>query len=189
MSRGSRPPVRSVASPTVLSRRLFSPDPVLHRIAPFGLAASTGTALVVDLDPAAAPLPGPTLADLAVDGLTADHLRSSRRGVAVVANGGVTEAEVQDLVADLVSGWPAVVFRVPPGSPSSIPVLPLDPPEVRPARAMRAVWQSSVVGSQAPGVVLPPLARSAVRQMCRGQVEPRRRWVKAWADIWEPSWT
>jgi len=173
----------------VLTRRLFSPDPVLHRIAPFGLAASTGTALIIDLDPTAAPLPGPTLADLAVDGLTSDHLRTSRSGVAVVANGGVTEADARDLIGHLVSGWPAVVFRVPPESASSIPILPLDPPEIRPVRALRAVWQSSVPGSKAPGLVLPPLSRAAVRRMCRGQIEPRHRWVKAWAEIWEPSWT
>lgn len=173
----------------MLTRRIFSPDPVLHRIAPYGLAASTGTALVIDLDPKAASLPGPTLADLAVDGVTSDHLRTSRRGVAVVGNGGVAEADAKDLIGHLVAGWPAVVLRVPLESPSSIPVLPLDPPEIRPSRALRAVWQSSVPGSRAPGVVLPPLSRAAVRRMCRGQIEPRHRWVKAWAEVWEPQWT
>ncbi|MFP5332003.1 MAG: hypothetical protein ACLGHX_06565 [Acidimicrobiia bacterium] len=172
----------------MLVRRLHSPDPVLHRIAPFGLAAATGTALVIDLDPDAPPYPGPTLADLAADGLTARHLRSSREGVAVIANGGVNEEDVAQLVTQLSSGWPAVVFRAPTPR-EAIPVLPLEPDELRPTRAIRAVWQASTRGSRAPGVVLPPLSRATVRRLCRGQVEPRHRWVKAWAGVWGPAWT
>ncbi len=168
-------------------RRVSSPDPVLHRIAPFGLAASAGTCLVVDLDPASPPLPGPSLFELARDGVTAAHLRSARSGVAVISNGGTTEAEASDLLASLMSGWPAVVLRVPPDQPS-IPVLSFDPPELRPRRAFRAVWQSSVRGSRAPGVVLPPLKRSTVRSLCGGVVEPRSAWVKAWTPVWENSW-
>ncbi|HVR32732.1 MAG TPA: hypothetical protein VMS74_08480 [Acidimicrobiia bacterium] len=172
----------------MLLRRVSSPDPVLHRIAPFGLAAAAGTCLVVDLDPAAAPLPGPSLAELLRDGATAAHLRAARRGVAVISNGGVAESEAADLIDGITAGWPAVVLRVPAGS-SSIPVLPLDPPELRPARAMRAVWQAGQHGSRAPGVVLPPLRRSSVRALCRGVVEPRSRWVRAWAPVWGASWT
>ena len=143
---------------------------------------------MVDLDPTAAPLPGATLTDLMRDGATSAHLRTDRSGVAVIANGGVVEAEVETLLTGLVAGWPAVVFRVPPGE-KSIPVLSLDPPELRPARAFRAVWQAAVPGSRAPGVVLPPLRRSAVRALCRGTVEPRSRWVRAWREVWEASWT
>lgn len=172
----------------MLVRRVSSPDPVLHRIGPFGLAAAAGTCLVVDLDPGVPSLPGPRLADLIRDGVTADHLRSDRSGVAVVGNGGVSETDAAELLAALVGGWPAVVFRVPPGQPG-IPVLPLDPPELRPARAFEAVWQSAVRGSRAPGVVLPPLRRSAVRSLCRGVVEPRSAWVRAWTPVWEATWT
>jgi hypothetical protein len=169
-------------------RRVSSHDPVLHRISPLGLAASAGTCLVVDLDPTAAPLPGATLTDLLRDGATSAHLRAGRTGVAVIGNGGIAEPEVAGLLEGLTAGWPAVVLRVPPGE-ASIPVFSLDPPELRPARAFRAVWQASVPGSRAPGVVLPPLRRSAVRALCRGVVEPRSRWVRAWHEIWDPSWT
>jgi hypothetical protein len=160
---------------------------VLHRIGPFGLAAAAGTALVVDIDPNAAAMPGPSLADLLRDGATAEHLHSGRLGVAVVANGGVEESAAEELLPALMAGWPAVVLRVPPGS-LSIPVLPLDPPEIRPARAFRAVWQASNHGSRAPGIVLPPLGRAALRSLCRGVVEPRSRWVRAWAPVWETTW-
>ena len=169
-------------------RRVSSHDPVLHRIAPFGLAASAGTCLVVDLDPTAAPLPGASLTDLLRDGATAAHLRAGRSGVAVIANGGVDESEVQGLLEGLTAGWPAVVLRVPPSEPS-IPVLALDPPELRPDRAFRAVWQAAIRGSRAPGVVLPPLRRSAVLALCKGTVEPRGAWVRAWREVWESSWT
>lgn len=169
-------------------RRLSSPDPVLHRIGPFGLAAAAGTALVVDLDPTAAPYPGPTLADLLREGVTARQLSPRTAGVAVVGSGGVTEESAGDLLDALVSGWPAVVCRVPHGR-ASIQVLPLDPPEIRPPDAFRAVWQSSTRGSRAPGVVLPPVGRSRMRAMCSGRVEPRWAWVRAWAPVWESAWT
>ncbi|MEX0756497.1 MAG: hypothetical protein WD204_00980 [Acidimicrobiia bacterium] len=169
-------------------RRVSSPDPVLHRIAPFGLAAAAGTCLVVDLDPTAPPLPGPSLVDLIRDGVTSSHLRAGRTGVAVLANGGVSEAEATDLLESLLAGWPAAVLRVPSDQPS-IPVLSLDPPDLRPSRAHRAVWQSTIRGSRAPGVVLPPLHRSAIRSLCRGVVEPRSRWVRAWTPVWGTSWT
>jgi hypothetical protein len=143
---------------------------------------------VIDLDPVAPPLPGPTLADLLLEGVTSEHLRSDRSGVAVIANGGVIESEAPDLLAGLVEGWPSVVYRVPWGSPS-IHFLPLDPPELRPRLAVRAVWQPAVAASRAPGVVLPPLRRSAVKAMCGGVVEPRSRWVRAWSPVWEASWT
>lgn len=188
MSRGSRRQMGLVASPAVLVRRLSSPDPVLHRIGPFGLAAAAGTCLVIDLDPTAADLPGPTLASLLTEGATSSHLRSERAGVAVIGNGGVSEGEAEDLVAALVAGWPAVVLRVPPGAPS-VRFLPLDPPELRPRRAFRAVWQASMRGSTAPGIVLPPLRRAAVRSLCAGRLEPRSRWVRSWAPVWGASWT
>jgi hypothetical protein len=169
-------------------RRIASPDPVLHHIAPFGLAAAAGTCLVVDLDPGVVSLPGPTLAGLLGDGVTAAHLSPQRAGVAFIGSGGAGEAEAGELLDTVLAGWPAVVLRVPFGEPAT-PVLSLDPPELRPPRAVRAVWQSSVRGSHAPGVVLPPLRRSTVRALCRGVVEPRSRWVRAWRPVWESSWT
>jgi len=161
---------------------------VLHRIGPFGLASAAGTCLVVDLDSQAVPLPGPTLVDLLREGVTARQLRSRRTGVAVVANGGATEEEAADLLAALTAGWPAVVYRVPPHCPS-VPVLPLEPPELLPELAFRAVWQATTRGSRAPGVVLPPLRRDAIRSLCRGVVEPRSAWVRAWSPVWDSGWT
>ena len=161
---------------------------MLHRIGPFGLASAARTCLVVDLDAQAPPLPGPTLVDLLREGVTAAHLRSQRSGVAVVANGGVTEEEAADLLAALTAGWPAVVFRVSPDHPS-IPVLPLEPPELRPETAFRAVWQATTRGSRAPGVVLPPLGRAGISSLCRGIVEPRSAWVRAWSPVWDSGWT
>lgn len=168
-------------------RSLTSPDPVLHRIGPFGLAASAGTALVIDLDPNAAPYPGPTLRHLAEDGITSAHLRPPRSGVALIANGGVLADEVSDLVRALADAWPAVVVRQPAGH-GAVPVLPLEPAEVWPHDPGRAVWQASTPGSRARGLVLPPLRRSTVRALCRATVAPRARWVRAWRPIWGPEW-
>lgn len=160
---------------------------MLHRIAPLGLAAAAGTALVVDLDPDAAPYPGPALADLSAGAVRAEHLAPKRRGVAVISSGGVTTGQADELLERLISGWPAVVIRVPVGS-AGIPVLPLEPVELRPPKAIRAVWQSTVRGSTAPGVVLPPIGRSRVTALCRCVVEPRWRWVRAWSAVWERPW-
>ncbi|MDX1449595.1 MAG: hypothetical protein R3246_11095, partial [Acidimicrobiia bacterium] len=155
---------------------------MLHRIAPFGLAASAGTALIVDLDPRSPSLPGPTLATLLAEGLTARHLRPARKGVAVVGNGGISPKQADELLRDLLAGWPAVVLRMPLAAPA-IPVLPLEPPEIRPDPSGRAVWQAATRGSHGPGLVLPPVGRTVVRRLCRGQVEPRHRWVRAWTPV------
>ena len=187
MSRGSPDRDTLVRSATVPIRRLASPDPVLHRIAPFGLAAAAGTALVVDLDAGAATYPGQTLRDLVDGSLTADHLRPRAGRVGVVANGGIDEEEASDVLAALVEAWPAVVLRVPPGS-TDLPVLPLEPAEICGRRPSRAVWQATTRGSSAPGLVLPPLRRSVVRALCRGSVEMRSRWVRSWRPVWGTSW-
>lgn len=187
MSRGSPAPRVSVRSASVPTRRLASPDPVLHRIAPFGLAAAAGTALVVDLDPGAGAYPGPSLRDLVDGSLTADHLRPRAGRVGVIANGGIVESEAVDVLSALVGSWPAVVLRVPLDA-APLPVLPMDPPEIAVLRPHRAVWQASTRGSSAPGAVLPPLRRSVVRALCRGTVESRSRWVRAWRQVWGSAW-
>ena len=127
------------------------------------------------------------MADLAAGDVTAAHLAPRRAGVAVIASGGMGPGDAEGLVESLVRGWPAVVFRVPHGS-GAVPVLPLEPVELRPPMAMRAVWQTSVRGSLAPGVVLPPITRGRIRSISRGVLDRRWRWVRAWAPVWEDSW-
>ena len=63
-------------------------DPVLHALAPLGLAAARGTALVMDLDEEVPSYPGSTsLANLVVSHPRRDDLRPVRSGVAVLSNG------------------------------------------------------------------------------------------------------
>ena len=108
-------------------------DPVLHALAPLGLAAARGTALVVDLDREAPSYPGAaSLAALVVSQPRLDDLRPRRSGVAVLPNGSVDPVEAVEVVDALVSGWPAVVFRLGashdlPPSLAETPVIPVSP--------------------------------------------------------------
>ena len=70
---------------TMPALSIWSPeDGVLGAVAPLGLAAAAGTALVVDLDPGGPRYPGPaTLADLVADGPRRGDLSPSRRGVSI----------------------------------------------------------------------------------------------------------
>lgn len=171
-------------------------DPVLHHLAPLGLAAATGApTLVVDLDPSAPGYPGRTLADLAADGPRRADLAPSRDGVAVIGHGGVDEDEAAELVPRLLASWPFAVLRLPPeavpadGTPviPAHPMLPspLDPPSDRPAAYQAHLRWSTAPG---PGLLLPPPGRAATVRMLRGTIEPRSRWVKAWAPAWRLPW-
>jgi hypothetical protein len=64
-----------------------SPDPVLSVAAPLGLAASAGTALIVDIAGGLCLTSNRTLADLAGEGPTRAELSPGRQGVAVLAAG------------------------------------------------------------------------------------------------------
>ncbi len=175
-------------------------DPVLHAVAPLGLAAARGTALVVDLDDEAPPYPGSTsLARLVAVQPRLSHLRPHRQGVAVLANGSVKPGEAGDVTEALVAGWPAVVFRLGashelPGPLSGtpvVPVLPLFPGLLRPTATGPAVYQAVLPGPppKVRGVVLPPLGRSRLQAMLSGMGYPPRHWVRAWTRVWEMSWT
>lgn len=174
-------------------------DPVLHALAPLGLAAARGTALVVDLDEEAPSYPGSTsLAKLVVSQPRLADLRPRRRGVAVLPNGSIGPREAFEVVEALAAGWPAVVLRL--GSsldlPSPfeetpvVPVAPLLPGFLYPAVTTPAAYQAFSHGPppRVPGILLPPLSRSGIYRMLGGMGFPPRRWVQAWEKAWNLSW-
>ena len=174
-------------------------DPVLHALAPLGLASARGTALVVDLDDDAPTYPGSTsLAKLVVSQPRLSDLRPLRPGVAVLPNGSVHPGEAAHVIEALIAGWPAVVLRLGAarGLPPAlldipvVPVAPLLPGFLHPALTGAAVYQSVFRGPppRLKGVVLPPLGRSHIQGMLTGTGLPPRRWVRAWERVWEVSW-
>ena len=174
-------------------------DPVLHALAPLGLAAARGTALVVDLDEEAPPYPGSTsLAKLVVSQPRLADLRPLRSGVAVLPNGSINPREAAEVVEALAAGWPAVVLRLgdrhglPPAFSEApvVPVAPLLPGFLHPPVISPAVYQAVLPGPppRLRGVVLPPLGRSHIQRMLSGMGFPPRRWVKAWERVWEMPW-
>lgn len=168
----------------------WSPDPLLHHIAPLGLAASVGSCLVIDLDPESPPIGGRSLRDVIDSGLTATDLQPAT-GVAVVANGGVSVEEAASVVEEMARGWHRVVYRA--GSdPVDAPVVPIHPSLPGPLGppSGRCVVQSTLPGrSRTDAVVtLPPLRRSQILAMLDGKIEPRWRWVRACRAIWGSSW-
>ncbi len=168
-------------------------DAVLHAVAPLGLAAAAGHCLVIDLDSDAPPLPGDrTLATLVEEGPRRSDLTATRRGVAVLPNGGVTWEQAAPVVEELCSRWEQVVVRVPAVHASvPWPIVPvwLLVPEFPPPPAP-AVYQSLLRGAPrpGPGVLLPPLPRSVIRSILRGRVDHRLGWVRAWRPVWGAPW-
>ena len=174
-------------------------DPVLHAVAPLGLAAARGTALVVDLDRDAPSYPGSTsLAALVTSQPRLDDLRPRRSGVAVLSNGMASPGEIEEVMEALVSGWPTVVLRLgasqdlPPSLTETpvVPVAPLFPGFLHPPSTGPGVFQAMSVGPPPSlrGVVLPPLARSHIYRMLGGLGFPPRRWVSAWEKVWNLPW-
>jgi hypothetical protein len=170
-------------------------DAVLAAVAPLALAMAAGTALVVDLDPEGPAYPGGgSLAALVRDGPRRVDLAPARRGVAVLANGGIGAAESAEVVAALVAGWPAVVLRLPAGEPAmSHPVVPvrvLAPAVVAsrpggPAVYQQGPWRMALPG---PGVLLPRPGPGVVRALLAGDRPPVGRWLRAWRQVWERPW-
>lgn len=174
-------------------------DPVLHALAPLGLAAARRTALVVDLDEEAPAYPGSTsLANLVISQPRLDDLRPRRTGVAVLPNGSVSAQETSEVIKALVRGWPAVVFRVgsslhlPAGFSQTpvVPVAPLLPGFLFPSLAGTAAYQTMSHGPppRVRGILLPPLGRGHVHRMLSGMGFPPGRWVRAWEKAWNLSW-
>jgi hypothetical protein len=172
-------------------------DGLLGALAPLGLAASVPTCLVVDLDPDGPRYPGSaTLAGLVGDGPRRDDLAPSRRGLAVLANGGVTADEARPVLEALVAGWPAVVVRLPASFDLRrrpcpvVPVRPLFPgallpPGRGPAVYQHAGWNLPLPG---PGVALPRPSPAVWAALAAGSRPPADRWIRAWRVVWRLPW-
>ncbi len=171
----------------------WSPDDrLLAAVAPLALAIAAGTALVVDLDAESiVHAGGATLAELVAHGPRAVDLRPSRRGVAVLGNGGVGPEEAADVIEALVAGWPHVVFRLPGGErpqrPGVVPVFPLTPLTVDrgPAVYQRGPWPAP---RRLEGVMLPRPRASTIRALLQGSRPAPSRWLRAWKHVWGGVW-
>ncbi len=171
-------------------------DGLLGAIAPLGLAAAAGTALVVDLDPDGPRYPGMTsLAALVEEGPRRSDLEPRRRGLAVMSNGGVRMPEAAPVVEALLAGWPHLVLRLPPRPvPEApipiVPVHPLLPGSLRPVTEGAAVYQRTGFGVPAPGPgpLLPVPAKRTIDHLLRGILGPPDRWRRAWSSVWEWPW-
>jgi hypothetical protein len=165
-----------------------STDPILHHIAPLGLAAAAGRCLIIDLDPAAPGYSQRTLADLVSDGPTAADLATGP-GVALLGNGGIRYEEAASMIDRLVALWGRVVVRD-GRNPHPFRVLsvePLLPAPFTPAHA--DVVQAVAFGQGSSGrPVLPPLRRHQIRSLLSGTIESRWRWTRAWAAAWREPW-
>jgi hypothetical protein len=171
---------------------LWSPDPVLSMVAPIGLAASVGTALVVDLA-STGRQPGRSLADLVSEGPALAELSPGRSGIAYLPGGEVDLAVAISLTEQFLRHWPAVVIRVPStGHPfATVPVIPLFPGRFSPVPVpARGVWQpvSGGAAPPGPGPVLPRLRAGLVRRLLAGQLPRHSRWMMAWRPVWEMPW-
>ena len=171
-------------------------DGLLSAVAPLGLAAAAGTALVVDLDPVGPVYPGSaSLADLVADGPRRADLVPSRTGVAVLRNGGVGVTEAREVIDALVIGWPHLVVRV--GTPGMaddlaplVPVWPLLPGILAPQGKTPCVYQKTGFAAipSGPGPVLPRPRPALLAGLLNGTVAPRSRWVAAWRQVWRLPW-
>ncbi len=168
-------------------------DPLLGVVAPLALAASVTTALVVDLDPDAPPLPvASTLAGLVERGPTRAELAPDRRGVAVLANGGISAEVAAPVVEALIEGWPHVALRVPERThplAACVPVLPLLPSEIVGDHG-KAVYQRVAWSAATPpgSIILPRPSAAAVGAILALRRPLRGRWLRAWRRVWAASW-
>jgi hypothetical protein len=175
---------------------IWSPDDgVLGAVAPLGLAAAAGTALVVDLDPDGPRYPGEaSLAQLVADGPRRSDLEPERSGVAVLGNGGIEPEAAEEVLTALTQGWPAVVFRLPShhrGGDGAIPIVPLLPGTLFAGSSAPAVYQRSGwrVDPPGPGVVLPRPRRSTLGALLTGVVPGGKDpWIRAFGAVWERRW-
>ena len=165
-------------------------DDVLGLVAPFALAASHRTVLVIDLDPDGLPLPGNrTLAGLVEDGPTLAELVPSRSGLAILPHGGVGIEAARVVVGALVESWPCVVVR------TRTPVAGIPFAEIAPlipgvdTRARPRVWVKTGIGKvePGPGPVVDGPGRSAVSAVLAGRA-PAGRWLRSWSGVWGWPW-
>lgn len=173
-------------------------DGILAAVAPLALGLAAGVALVVDLDPAGPRYPGSgSLASLVAEGPRAADLEPSRRGVAVLRNGGIDPGDAAAVVAAIVARWPNVVLRLPPRpepgreAPAPVvPVLPLLPGSLRPLPRPVAVYQRSgwPVPPPGPGPVLPRPRPATLGLLAAGGRPLPDRWLRSWRQVWGVPW-
>jgi hypothetical protein len=164
-----------------------SDDPMLHHIAPLGLAAAAGRCLVVDLDESAPPYSEHTLRDLVHDGVRAVDLQAGP-GVAVLSNGGISFPDAASTLDRLLEGWGRMVLRD-GGAPHPFRVLRVEPLLPAPFAPDGAdILQATERGQASDRTMLPPLRRRQIRSMLDGTIELRWRWVRAWRPVWSRSW-
>jgi len=171
-------------------------DGLLSAVAPLGLAAAAGTALVVDLDPVGPHYPGvASLADLVSDAPRRADLVPARKGVAVLRNGGVDVTEAREVIEALLIGWPHLVVRVPAPEVAEdlaplVPVRPLLPGILAARAGTLCVYQKTgfAAGPPGPGPLLPRPRAAFLSRLLNGTLEPRSRWVAAWRPVWRLPW-
>jgi hypothetical protein len=171
-------------------------DGLLSAVAPLGLAAAAGTALVVDLDPGGPTYPGnASLADLVAEGPRRADLVPGRKGVAVLRNGGVDAVAAREVVEALITGWPHVVLRVDQSATANglaavVPVWPLLPGVLAPQPGSQSVYQRTgfVATPPGPGPVLPRPRPAFLSGLLNGVVARRSRWINAWRPVWRLPW-
>jgi hypothetical protein len=165
-----------------------SQDPILHHIAPLGLAAGAGHCLVIDLDRSSPGYSNRTLSELVVDGISSTDIEA-RSGVAVLGNGGISFTDAAPTIDRLLSVWGRVVFRD-AGDSHPFRVLQVEPLLPDPFQPDLAdVVQATSRGQTAGGrPLLPPLRHHQIRSMLAGTIEPRWRWVRAWQTVWSTAW-
>ncbi len=170
-------------------------DGILGAVAPLGLAHAQQSCLVVDLDEAGPHYPGDrSLADLVESGPTRADLEPSRSGLAILRNGGVGWKESTEVVQALVSGWPAVVLRLPASGLETRwptvrvrPLLPgnlFGPPESG-VVYQRSGWQVPVPASS---VALPVPRPVVLAALLAGVRPPPSAWTRAWSRVWSRRW-
>lgn len=169
---------------------------MLGAVAPIALASTQPTALVIDLDPNGPQYPSErSLRDLVRGGARSDELLPTRRGVAVLRNGGVDIDESTSMVDALIRNWPVVVLRLAAAaSDAPAPIVPvrllipgrLFPPMGR--GVYQRLWAARTPQLPADSVLIPPASRRSIAQACRGERPGPTRWARAWASVWKLPW-
>ena len=170
-------------------------DAVLGAVAPLALAAAAGTCLVIHLDDTRGVRGDLTLAGLVSGGPRAADLSPRRRGVAVLANGGVGHDEAREVIDALAGGWPAVVLACPaapsrPDLTGLVPVMLDSTPGGAAPRGPRVVQRVRRRRTPSdPGVVtLPRVSRATIDGLLDGRLPGPTRWMRAWRAVWGKRW-
>lgn len=170
-------------------------DPILSAVAPIGLAAAAGTALIVDLvEDGRRDRSSRTLQDVMADGPSLAELSPGHGGVALIRGGRLDPADAVDAIQMLAGRWPAVVVRSSGGAWPfpEVPVVALFPGVISPPPSTyhTGVWQPVRGGPKppGPGPVLPLLSPRLTRSMLLARKPRMNGWVRAWRKVWEMPW-